>query len=303
MIDKKSGNTEYAASRGKSSIIELTIIIFFGILSLIFIYPVYNILIVSVGDRADMAKQLVYIFPRKLDFSAYKLVFINNSVVSAFLISVFNTLVGTAFNMLLTLCGGYALSKKFPGKKIIMNSIIVTMFFSGGLIPFYLTVKDLHLINNILAMTIPVLINTFYLILVISYFRSIPAGLEESARIDGANDIFILFRIILPISLPTLAAITLFYAVDRWNEWYFAMLFMKDANKYPLQLLLREIIVSSNQILQNAAGASMIDSIRNVPQESLKAAIVVISVVPIAMVYPFLQKYFAKGVMIGSIKG
>lgn len=191
------------------------------------------------------------------------------------------------------------MSKKFvPGVKFLKKAIIFTMLFNGGLIPYYLTLKNLGFINNILVMILPTAISTFYLIIVINYFLTFSKSLEESAKIDGANDIFILFRIVLPASLPTLACITLFYSVDRWNEWWLAMIFISDLNKYPLQLLLRDMLTNYAK-LEGHLGLSHV----KVYDQGLKMAVVVFTALPILCVYPFLQKYFTSGIMVGSVKG
>jgi putative aldouronate transport system permease protein len=191
-----------------------------------------------------------------------------------------------------------------PLGRIVPMSFTLEMFFGGGLIPFYLTVKELGLIDNYLVMILPSAINTFYIWIMLSFFRQFPVALEESAKIDGAGDFTILVRIVVPTSLPVIASISLFYAVDRWNDWYIPMLFLSDVDKYPLQLMLRNMLTNIDQILSMNAGVSAIDQSKiRIPRDSLKMAAIVITCVPIMLVYPFLQKYFAKGVMIGSIKG
>jgi putative aldouronate transport system permease protein len=207
--------------------------------------------------------------------------------------------------MLLTVIAAYALSKRaMPGRNMIMTFIIFTMFFGGGLIPYYLTVKGVGLYNSYWVMILPSAINTFYIWIMLSFFRDFPLSLEESARIDGAGDFTILLRIVIPTSLPVLASISLFYAVDRWNDWYGPMLFLTDTDKYPLQLLLRNMLINIGQILSRNEGMSAIDQSKvKIPMDSLQMAAIIITSFPIMAVYPFLQKYFAKGVMVGSIKG
>ena len=298
-----SGIPERTAARGKKDFFERMIVIFLGLLAIGVAFPFYNTLIVSFADEAAVGKQLVYLLPVSIDFSAYKVIFEDSTIVSSFLVSLFITIVGTAASMLISTAGAYALSKKdYPGRNFFMNAIVFTMLFSGGLIPFYLTVKNLGLTNTLASLILPSLANTFYLIIMINYFRGIPASIEESAKIDGANDILILLRIIIPVSVPTIAAISLFYAVDKWNAFYHAMLFMSDPKKYPLQLMLREILVNYSQMINSTTAVSM-STTKPVYQESLKMAVVVVTALPILMVYPFIQKYFAKGIMIGSVKG
>ncbi len=275
-----------------------------GILAVMSAFPFYNVFISSFGSDAAIAKQSVYLIPTSIDLNAYRIIFSDFQYVNALLVSIFVTVVGTTFNMLLTVSGGYVLSKKIPGRNIIMGMIAFTMFFNGGLIPYYMTVKNYGLIDSLAVLIIPVGINTFYLIIAMNFFRSIPEGIEESARIDGANDILILFKIVMPIALPMLAAIGLYYAVDRWNDWYNAMLFITDKKKFPLQLLLRDMITNMTAQMDSASNSSFASAaMRSVQPNRVKMAVIVVTTVPILMVYPFVQKYFAKGIMIGSLKG
>ncbi|WP_219837840.1 carbohydrate ABC transporter permease [Paenibacillus sp. R14(2021)] len=292
-----------AGRRSRFSPADLIIHIVLILLTLMTILPFYNVILMSFSSTVAVSKQLVYLVPTVFDLSAYSYIFHEPRFLKALMVTVFVTGVGTAVNMLVTVTGAYVLSKSgFPGKKIVMGGIIFTMFFNGGLIPFYLTMKNFHLVNNLLVMVLPVAVNTFYMIICIAFFRTLPAGLEESAKIDGANDLQVLYKIVVPISMPMIATITLFYAVDRWNEWWLGVLFMQNVNLLPLQALLRELLTNYQQVL-----ASITTSVRvqdsDLQPEMLKMAVLVVSTLPIACLYPFLQKYFAKGVMIGSIKG
>ncbi|WP_339316746.1 carbohydrate ABC transporter permease [Paenibacillus sp. FSL R10-2734] len=288
----------------KFSTSDFFIIAFLSLLAIISAFPFYNVFILSFGNAAEIAKHQIYLIPSSFDLRTYEFIFENGKMVNAMFVTIFITVVGTAFSMLLTISAGYALTKKtLPGQKFSMLFIIFTMFFSGGLIPYYLTIKNIYLVNSILVMIIPMAMNAFYLMVIIAFFRAIPPELEESAKIDGANDIHILFRIIVQVSMPTIATLSLFYAVDRWNEWWHGMLFIKDMNKYPLQLMLRELLMNYQQMMQGDIGASMALSKAQVYPENLKMAIIMVASLPILMVYPFLQKYFAKGIMIGAIKG
>lgn len=288
----------------KFDIVQFIIKIILGIIALISIFPFYNTVLVSFSQMSDVASTKVLLYPVSFDLSSYKILFSTGKVAGGLIISIIVTVGGTAFSMLVTTAGAYALSKKtMPGRNIIFNFIIVTMFFSGGLIPFFLTVKSLNLQNNILVMIIPVAANTFYLILMKNYLNTIPPSLEESAKIDGANDITILIRIVLPIAKPIIAAIALFYAVDRWNEWYTAMIFINNTKLFPLQLVLRDIIINATQLLGGGSGAQYARLATHVYEDSIKDAVIVISALPILMCYPLVQKYFASGIMMGSIKG
>ncbi|MFF2089918.1 carbohydrate ABC transporter permease [Paenibacillus sp. NPDC058174] len=287
----------------KFNVADLIIHLILIFLTVCTIFPFYNVLLMSFSNSVAISKQVVYLIPTTFDISAYSYIFNEPRFLKAFLVTLFVTVVGTSVNLFATLTGAYVLSKNgFPGRKIVMSGIIFTMFFNGGLIPFYLTMKNLGLVNNLFVMVLPVAINTFYMIICISFFRTLPAGLEESAKIDGANDIQILYKIILPISMPMVATITLFYAVDRWNEWWHGVLFMTDINLLPLQALLRELLTNYQQVLSSISTNIIVQNTGLHP-EMLKMAVLVVSVLPIVCLYPFMQKYFAKGVMIGSIKG
>lgn len=270
--------------------------------AIIMILPFYNVFILSLATPAAIAKQPLYLIPTVLDFSSYRLIFKGKEVWDALQVSFFVTVVGTLVNMLLTVCGAYALTKKrLPGGKIIIALIIFQFLFHGGLVPTYLAMKNYHLLNNVFSMILPVAVNTFYLIIMMNYFRNVPEALEESAQIDGANDIQVLFRIILPISMPTLAAITLFYAVDRWNEWWNAMIYLKDMSKYPMQLYLREMLSDVSKTMNSELAADFTAS-ANVFSTGIKMAMVVVTAIPVMLVYPWLQRHFTAGVMLGSVK-
>jgi ABC-type sugar transport system, permease component len=277
--------------------------IFLGILTIITIFPFYYVLLISVSDYASANKQLIYIFPTYVNFDSYRLVFEEKAFLNSFLVSVFVTVVGTAFSMFLTMTAAYTLSKKFvPGNKILFTIALIPMFFSGGLIPFYITVQKVGLTNNIFSMIIPAAVSAFYLILLKNYFDDVPVSLEESAKIDGANDMYIFFKIVVPTSIPVVVTISLFYAVDKWNEYFSAMLFISDRNLYPLQLVLREILQNFSQFMGGAMGQEIQKDNMLTYTMSLQMAIVTITTIPIICVYPFLQKHFTKGIMLGAIK-
>ncbi len=287
----------------KISIVDIMVYTICILIAILMILPFYNVVIRSFATPAAIAKQQFYILPTSFDLSAYKAIVDGGKFMRAFGVSAFVSVVGTLISMMFTVCGGYVLSKKdLPGKKVIMFFIVFTMFFNGGLIPYYLNIKSLGLINSVFVMIVPNAVNTFYMIIMMNYFRSIPASLEESAKIDGASYLTILIKIILPISKPTLAAITLFYAVDRWNEWWNALLFIMDEKKYPMQLFLRELLIDVGKMTSNATADSMISTLKKVTPDGIKMAAVVVTILPIMLIYPYLQKYFSAGVMVGSIK-
>lgn len=277
-------------------IIVFAIVTLWGI---IVAYPFYNTILISFVTSDEYSATPLMLYPKNPTLDAYRFIFSNDAFINGFKVTFFVLIVGVLYNMFLTVTTAYALSRpKFPGKTIFVNIIIFTMFFSGGLIPFYLLVNSLGLKNSLLSMILPMGLATWYMLIVRNYFQSIPAEIEESAKIDGANDIIILVRIILPLSLPVLATFVLFYAVDRWNEWYNGMLFIRSSAKFPLQLVLRRIIQQFNS---TDSGSSELLA-QTVYQNGVRMAAVVVVMTPIMTVYPFLQKYFLKGLLVGAVK-
>ena len=268
------------------------------------LFPLLNIIAMSFSsERAIMANE-VSVFPVEFTTNTYVQVVKRTQIFRAMKNTIVLTVVGTVINMFMTVCGAYALSKqRLAGRNVILMMITFTMLFNAGLIPNFILVKNLGLMNTYWAIWLPGAISTYNMIVMKTFFSGIPASLEESAYIDGANDLRILVSIILPLSLPALATITLFYAVGHWNAYFSLILYVNSSNKKALQQILRDLI--------NASGASdqlqMADSTDSVMQpiatESIKAVAIIIATLPIMCVYPFLQKYFTKGVMIGAIKG
>jgi putative aldouronate transport system permease protein len=284
-------------------IIDVVITIILVLLTLMVLFPFYNMLLVSVAKYEDIISTPLYIYPKAIDLQNYRMAVLYPNFINSVGVSTFVTLVGTALSLLATTMGAYVLSRKhMPFRKFFFYLLILTMYFGGGLIPWYLVMKSLGFVNSIWVMVVPPLINTFYLILMRNYFESIPDDLEESAKMDGANDIQILFRIMIPLAAPIIATIALFYAVDRWNDWWLAMIFIQDKLKEPLQLILRAMVVDATIDLGNDMMNSMRDAHIQVHSRSLQMATVTLTTIPILLVYPFLQKYFTKGIMLGAIK-
>jgi len=266
------------------------------LLTLAVLFPFYNMLLVSVAKYEDIISTPLYLYPKAIDFQNYSMAVLYPNFLSSTGVSVFVTLVGTGLSLLFTTMGAYALSRKnLPFRKVFFYLIIITMYFGGGLIPWYLVMKSLGFVDNVWVMIVPPLLNTFYLILMRNYFEGIPDDLEESAKIDGANDVQILFKIMIPLA-------SLFYAVDRWNDWWLAMLFIQDPAKKPLTLILRKMVVDATIDLGSPMMNAMRDAHIQVHSRSLQMATVTLTMIPILMVYPFLQKYFTKGIMLGAIK-
>ena len=262
------------------------------------IYPFYFVLIASVSSSlAVKMSGGMMLLPDKVSFHVYRLVLGNKNILIGYGNTLFYVLIGTFINVFLTIFGGYALSRKWlMGRNVFMFLITFTMFFSGGLIPSYLLISNLGMINSRWVLIIPNAIAVWNIIITRTFLSSIPESLEESAKMDGANDYTVMFRIMMPLSMPIISVNTLFYAVGHWNSWFGALIYLKDRNLYPLQLFLREILFQ-------AQVQEMSDFVQDPLAENIKYATIIVSTLPILCVYPFLQKYFAKGVMVGAIKG
>lgn len=278
-------------------------VLFMLIVMLLTVYPFVYVLLASISDPASMvAHRGLLLYPAGgLDLRAYGMVLQNPSIASGYKNTLFLVTVGTCINVLMTSLGAYVLSRRgYMGKKALNFFIIFTMFFTGGLVPFFLVVRNLGLIDNIWALILPKCIATYNMIILRTAFAGVPDSIEESAHLDGANDFTILFRIFWPLTLPTMAVMILFYAVDHWNAWFNAMIFMRSRSNYPLQLVLREILISSDT-------ASMTTSVGGletaVVGETIKYATIIVATIPVLAIYPFLQRYFVKGIMIGAVKG
>jgi len=272
--------------------------LFLIIFSLVSILPFLNILASSFTNDAEIRSRSFFIIPHHITLDAFKYVFSSNTIMNSIFISIFVTLIGTFINLLFTVTMAYPLSRKnLMGRSFILNSVIFTMVFSGGMIPTYLVVKSLHLINSYWSLWLPSAIGAMNLIIVKNFFEEMPQDLREAATIDGCTEVQILFKIILPLAKPMLATFALFYAVSHWNNFMGPLLYINDSEKWPFQIILRQLIILSRT-------ATQLDETQiAAPQESMKMAVIVVGMLPIMLVYPFLQKYFAKGIMTGAIKG
>lgn len=265
------------------------------------LYPFYHVIMASLSDSNKLiAHQGLLLSPLGFSWDAYARVLDNPNIFSGYRNTLFILIFGTALNLLLTAMGAYGLSRKFLLRKPIMIGIIFTMYFSGGLIPTYLLINNwLGMGNSMLALIIPVAISTWNLIIMRTSFEAIPESLIESAKIDGSGEMGILLRIVLPLSMPVIAVMILYYGVGHWNSWFNAMLFIRDRELFPLQLILREILVQ-NDTSSMQLGDAMGD--QQGIRESIKYATIMVATLPILFVYPFLQRFFVKGVMIGAVK-
>lgn len=287
---------------GQMTPMDYVLLVILGIMAIAAIFPFYQVVLLSFADMASYASHPVYLLPYAFDVTGYKAIFSDPGFFTSVGVTLFVTIVGTTLNMILSVTGAYVLSRRYlMGRKFFMNMIVFTMLFGGGMIPSYLVVKELHLINNIFAMILPCAISTYYLIIMKNYFMSLPESLLEAARIDGANEFVILTKVVLPISIPFLATFVLFYAVERWNEWYLANLYINKTQLYPLQIYLRNVLISMSNTLNDIA-KQFVTSHTKVNSTAMQMAAIVVTTVPILCVYPFVQKHFVKGVMVGSIK-
>ena len=283
-----------------SKIFDSANYIFLTLIALIMLVPILYIVAGSFASEAEVSSRAFFIFPKTFTLNAYEYVFKDNTIPRSLLVSLFITVTGTMINLFFTMTMAFALARRVVGNKIVMNMIVFSMLFNGGLIPTFLVVKSLGLIDNYLALMLPVAISAFNLIVVKSFFQEIPAEVVESAKIDGCNDLGILWRIVLPLSKPVIATFALFYAVGLWNDFFHAMMYINDSAKWPLQVILRQIVLLASGNLDMST--TDLEYIKP-PDESIKMAVIVVGTLPILMVYPFLQKHFAKGVMLGAVKG
>jgi len=268
------------------------------IVGLVTFIPFVYVVAGSFATEAELATRPFFLIPKEFTLNAYEYIFSTTTFLRSISVSVLITVLGTLVSLSLTLTMAYPLSQKhLGGRNLFLNLVIFTMVFSGGMIPTYVVVKNLGLLDSIWALILPVAINPFNLIIVKSFFENMPEELEEAAKIDGCSDIGVFWRIILPLSKPVIATFTLFYAVAYWNDYFNALLYISDSAKWPIQLLLQQIMMVANMDFGE------VDMLVDPPEESLKLAVVVVASMPIMVFYPFLQKHFAKGVMLGSVKG
>ena len=263
------------------------------------LYPIIYIFSVSISDSSEIVRNTIVLLPKSPTLAAYEKVWSMANVRRSLFNSILYTSVGTVINLILTSSLAYAVSRKqLVGKKIFMMMITIPLFFNGGMIPTYMVIYGLGLKDSIWSVILPWAILSFYLLLFKTFYEDIPDEIMESASIDGANDIVIFFRIVIPMSTTIMASVGLFYAIDNWNNFTNALLYLYDPDKFPLALVLRNYLVAEGETSQSNATQENF-----VVREAIQSAMIIISLIPIMMVYPFLQKYFTKGVMLGAVKG
>ena len=274
--------------------------IFLAALGLLCLYPMWYCLMASISNPGAMMRHMgPLLLPKGFSLASYGKVFANPNIISGYKNTIFILVVGVILCLLMTSLGAYVLSRKdLLFRKPLMMIIMFTMFFTGGLIPTYLNLKELHLTNSLWGLIIPFLVNTFNLIILRTSFESIPDSLIEAAQIDGASHWKILISIVLPLSKATLAVMVLYYGVEKWNGWFWASALIRNRELLPLQVILREILLSSTQSMQTGAGAGDTEAIG----ATIRYATTIVATVPILCVYPFVQKHFTKGVMVGAVK-
>ena len=292
-----------AIKRGKPEIaFSIFNYIFFTLLCIVMVYPFWHVIMMSLSSVEATAKGGVFLWPKGFNLETYAKVFNDPSIWSGYFTTILVTLSGTFFGTLFTATTAYPLSKKYlPFSKAMLLLVLFTMLFSGGMIPGYLLMKNLGLIDNRLSLILPGLVSAYNVIIMKSFFQSLPESLEESAKIDGATEVTVFWKIILPLSKATIATIALFTAVGYWNDYFSTVLYINTKERWALQAVLRYMLTNTNQAMQSA-GVS-VAAATNVTAATIKSASVVVATVPILCVYPFVQKYFVKGVMIGGVKG
>lgn len=286
-------------SKGEKAFYVINYIVL-AIIGLLTIYPLVYVFSASISEADAVITGKVLLFPKNIDFSAYQKVLEEKGIWTAYGNTIYYTAAGTLVNILITICGAYPLSKKrLMGRSFISFMIALTMWFNAGMIPFYLTLKGLNILNTRFAIIFAFACTTFNVILLRTFFQSIPDSLEEAATVDGANDLQILRKIYLPLSKPALATVGLFYGIGRWNGYFWSMIILRDESKIPLQVLLKKLIV------EMTASSEYINAVDTFTYsgETIMYATIIVSLIPVILIYPYIQKYFVKGVMIGSVKG
>ena len=287
------------------TILMTTIVsVLLGIATVVMFYPFANVVAVAVSSYKAYVLNPLRILPGELTFEAFTFVFASKMLIRSYGNTIFVTVVGTMISLVITTLFSYSLSKThLRGKRTITSLLIFTMMFNGGLIPHFLLMKNLGLVDTYWALIIPYLLSPFNVVLMRNFFLNMPESLEEAARIDGASEFYTLRKIVVPLAMPIIATIALFVAVGYWNNYFAAVVYIRSTEKWPLQLLLREILLAANNQMLMTEGNLAEMSGETIPMVSIRYATILVVVIPIMCVYPFLQRYFVKGVMLGGVKG
>ncbi len=283
---------------------DIVNILLLFIVMVVILYPLYFVVIASISNPLEVNAGRVLFWPKDITFRGYQMIFRDQDILTGYRNTFFYTFLGTAVNIVLTTFAAYPLSRRdWVGRNFFMTLLLITMFFSGGLIPTYLVMNGLGVVNTVWAMIIPGAVSVYNVIVMRTFLTtSIPYELQEAATVDGASNFGLLFRIVLPLSKPILAVLVLFYGVAHWNAFFNALIYISDKRLYPLQLVLRSILIQ-NQVAQDMFGDADSLSDRTVLAELIKYGLIIVSTLPVLILYPFMQRYFVKGVMIGAVKG
>ncbi|WP_034342444.1 carbohydrate ABC transporter permease [Deinococcus misasensis] len=286
-------------------VVDIGIVVVLLLVVIVTLYPFLNVLAISFNASSDTVKGGITIFPRAFTFDNYRTIFSFGSIPQAFLISVLRTVVGTVLSLIACSMVAYVLSRKdFVFRNFLSRYLAITMYVSGGMIPFFILIRDLHLMNTFTVYILPGLVNVFFIFMIRSFIDALPYELQESAKLDGANDFTIFWRVILPLCKPVLATAALFIAVGQWNSWFDTYLFNgSNPDLTTLQFELMKILQSTQTGQDAVNGNDMARNMQQVSPESIKMAITMVTTVPILMVYPFLQRYFVAGMTLGAVKG
>lgn len=292
----------YKKSLG-SKIFDVFNTIFMILLIIIMVYPFINQLAISFNDSADAVKGGIYLWPRKLSFDAYKFIFAQNSLIKATFVSIARVLVGTATSVIATALLAYIVTiKGFSGRKFMRRLFVITMYLSGGLIPFYLLMVKLHLINTFSIYWVPGIFSAYNMLIIAAYMQEIPNAISESARIDGANEVTIFWKVMLPMCIPVIAAICVFNGVGHWNDWFTSVVYNPSGKWDTLQVYLRKVLLETEALEKIRDQQMAARQYSSLTPKTVQAAITMIVTIPIAMIYPLFQKYFISGITIGAVK-
>jgi len=293
-------NNTHRPSRSET-IFNVVNVVLLAMLTLLAVYPFVYTFSISLSTAAEAGRQGLHLYPREISLTAYEMVFSNPEILTGYMNTMFRTVFGTVLTLLMTCLCAYPLSKKcLPHRKVFIVAIIITMLFQGGIVPTYLLINGLGLTNNRLVYILPIMLTAFNVIIVKNFFQSIPESLAESAHMDGAGDFRTLFQIYIPLSKPVLATVGLWTAVMHWNMWFDALIYITDDQKQVMQMFLRRIVIeNSTEMIEKG----MINpDVAQFTPETIKAATVIITILPMLLAYPFVQKYFVKGIMLGGVK-
>lgn len=284
-------------------VVDVIIYALLALFGLMTLFPLYYVFIMSVTPYSEVLRNGGFVLlPSQFTSEAFEAIFSSRTVPQALKVTVFVTVVGTLLNLTVTTLLAYPLSKKYiPGRNAVLLGIVFTMLFSGGLIPLYLVVRATGLMNTVWALIVPGLVSSFNMLIMKTYFENLPSEVEEAAKVDGCGDVATLTKIVLPLSAPILATLGLFYGVGHWNAYFQGVMYLNDKALYPIQVVLRNMIQTPNVSQELAIANPML--LQTLPPETVKMATVVVAILPMLIIYPFLQRFFIKGMLLGAVKG